>query len=61
MNKKSFAIRMDADQLERLDRARGDVPRERFVRRAIEAAVQGVEAEQGRPPKAARAANAAKR
>jgi hypothetical protein len=42
-NKKSFTLRMDADQLERLDRARGAVPRERFARDAIMLAVNHAE------------------
>lgn len=61
VTKKSFTVRMDADHLDRLDHARGDVPRERFVRRAIEAAVQAVEAEQARPRKAARTMKTGKR
>jgi hypothetical protein len=40
MPKKSFVIRMEVGQLERLDRARGLVPREAFVRHAIETAIE---------------------
>ena len=40
MPKKSFTVRMEAEQLERLDRARGLIPREAFVRQAIETAIE---------------------
>ena len=43
MPKKSFVIRMEAEQLERLDRVRGLIPREAFVRHAIETAIEELE------------------
>ena len=43
MPKKSFVIRMEVEQLERLDRVRDLVPREAFVRRAIEVAIEQAE------------------
>ena len=43
MPKKSFTVRMEAEQLERLDRVRGLIPREAFVRQAIEVAIEQLE------------------
>ena len=49
MPKKSFTVRMEAEQLERLDRARGLIPREAFVRQAIEAAINELERATAKP------------
>lgn len=49
MPKKSFTVRMEAEQLERLDRARGLIPREAFVRQAIEAAINELEQAAAKP------------
>lgn len=43
MPKKAFTVRMEVEQLERLDRVRGLIPREAFVRQAIEAAINETE------------------
>ena len=43
MSKKSFVIRMEVEQLERLDRVRGLIPREAFVRQAIQTAIEQIE------------------
>jgi predicted DNA-binding protein len=42
-DKKSFTVRMAPEELERLDRARGLIPRERFVRDAIEKHIDSLE------------------
>lgn len=44
MAKKPLSLRIDEDLLRRVDEARGDVPRTRFVERALEAAVTDHEA-----------------
>ena len=51
---------MEAEQLERLDRVRGLIPREAFVRQAIEVAIEQIEPPtKPRKPKGVKTMNAA--
>ena len=47
VSRKSFQVRMAVEDLARLDRGRGTIPRERFVREAVTTALDRAE---GRPP-----------